>query len=70
MASITPLIAGNWKMNGLGAALGEVERLGALLAAGAAPGCTIVICPPATLLSRLTEQGAVAGIRAGRIPAT
>jgi triosephosphate isomerase len=42
------LIAGNWKMNGLGAALGEI-------AAVAAAGCgqaEIVICPPATLIDR------------------
>jgi triosephosphate isomerase len=57
-AAITPLIAGNWKMNGLGAALGEVERLGALLAAGQPPRCTVVICPPATLLSRMTAVAA------------
>jgi triosephosphate isomerase len=64
MATITPLIAGNWKMNGLGAALGEVERLGAMLAA-AAPRCTVVICPPATLLQRLTGVAAVNGIVTG-----
>ena len=44
------LAAGNWKMNGDGAALGEVT---ALLSAAPAPGCEILICPPATLISRM-----------------
>jgi triosephosphate isomerase len=44
------LIAGNWKMNGLGAAKAEVEALvGALKAR--APSRAVVICPPATLLA-------------------
>lgn len=43
------LAAGNWKMNGTGAALAELE---ALSAAHPDPGCDIVICPPATLIHR------------------
>ncbi|RYE83187.1 MAG: triose-phosphate isomerase, partial [Hyphomicrobiales bacterium] len=62
---ITPLIVGNWKMNGVSAALGEVDRLGTLLAGGDRPRCTVVICPPATLLARLTERAATAGIVTG-----
>jgi triosephosphate isomerase len=46
------LAAGNWKMNGTGAALAELE---ALAAAHGAPSCDILICPPATLLSRAAE---------------
>jgi triosephosphate isomerase len=43
------LIAGNWKMNGLAAALGEIEAL----ARGAkSPQCDVLICPPATLVAR------------------
>ncbi|MDV4143971.1 triose-phosphate isomerase [Shimia sp. FJ5] len=45
------LAAGNWKMNGLGADLAELERL----AAAPAPSQTgRLICPPATLISRAT----------------
>jgi triosephosphate isomerase len=51
--SIRPLIAGNWKMNGIGRSLGEVEKLGRLLAADP-PRADVAICPPATLLDRLT----------------
>ncbi len=43
------LIAGNWKMNGLQA---DVERIAAPLAApDAAPGCDLLVCPPATILA-------------------
>jgi triosephosphate isomerase (TIM) len=44
------LAAGNWKMNGSAAALAEVE---ALLAAQPAPGCEMLLCPPATLIARM-----------------
>jgi triosephosphate isomerase len=53
MAIRTKLVAGNWKMNGLrqdgmmlARALGERAT-----AAGAALGCELLVCPPATLLS-------------------
>ncbi len=44
------LVAGNWKMNGLGAALAEVD---ALITAQQSPNCDVVICPPATLIAQL-----------------
>jgi triosephosphate isomerase len=50
---IRPLIAGNWKMNGVGSSLGEIEKLGRLLGA-TPPRADVAICPPATLLFRLT----------------
>ncbi|OIQ45136.1 MAG: triose-phosphate isomerase [Roseobacter sp. MedPE-SW] len=46
------LAAGNWKMNGTGAALAELE---ALIQAQSAAKSEILICPPATLLSRAAE---------------
>jgi triosephosphate isomerase len=48
------LIAGNWKMNGLGGSLGEVEALRAALAE-AAPACRVALCPPATLIERMAR---------------
>jgi len=45
------LIAGNWKMNGLAAALGEIEALSRALKASP-PRCDVLICPPATLVAR------------------
>ncbi|MEM1429987.1 MAG: triose-phosphate isomerase [Pseudomonadota bacterium] len=52
------LAAGNWKMNGTGAALAEAK---ALAAAHPAPGCEVLLCPPATLVHRMAE--ALAGTR-------
>lgn len=50
-----PLIAGNWKMNGLRAALSEI----AAMAEGASPGLTarldLLVCPPATLLAEAVQ---------------
>ncbi len=43
------LIAGNWKMNGLGASLTEIEALARALKS---PDCDVLICPPATLVAR------------------
>ncbi len=51
------IAAGNWKMNGTRAALLEAR---AIAAAGAA-GCTIVLCPPATLLAGFAEIGVSTG---------
>ena len=45
------LIAGNWKMNGLAAALGEIGTLSRALKASP-PRCDVLICPPATLVAR------------------
>ena len=42
------LAAGNWKMNGSGAALKELL---ALVEAHPAPSCEMLICPPATLIA-------------------
>jgi triosephosphate isomerase (TIM) len=54
------LVAGNWKMNGLGAALTEVEKVAQAAAEGPL-SAEILICPPATLISR------AAAVAAGRV---
>lgn len=46
------LAAGNWKMNGTGAALDQVQ---ALLDAHPAPKVDVLLCPPATLLARMSD---------------
>jgi triosephosphate isomerase len=53
---IRPLVAGNWKMNGLVASLGEAVRVRDHLAADPAPGVDVMICPPATLVSALARE--------------
>jgi triosephosphate isomerase len=49
---VRKLAAGNWKMNGTGASLSEVEALKAALSE---PSVDVLLCPPATLLSRLSD---------------
>ncbi|NRP11571.1 Triosephosphate isomerase [Aliiroseovarius sp. xm-m-379] len=46
------LAAGNWKMNGLGSNLAELEKLSAH---HAPPSCEVLVCPPATLISRARD---------------
>lgn len=50
------LAAGNWKMNGLSVHLAEAR---ALADAFPAPGCEVLLCPPATLLQPMA--GALRG---------
>jgi triosephosphate isomerase len=49
-----PLVAGNWKMNGLAASLGELAALKSGLESGPAGGlaCDVLVCPPATLIAQ------------------
>lgn len=58
------ILAGNWKMNGLSADLEEVTRLVATTAEMAGE-VGIVICPPATLLSRVSDVLNPAGMASG-----
>ena len=53
------LIAGNWKMNGLAAALDEVRALLEGLKARPA-GVDVLVCPPATLISRVAAEAGTA----------
>jgi triosephosphate isomerase (TIM) len=45
-----PLVAGNWKMNGLCQSLAEVTAICESVAAGGAGKAQVVVCPPVTLL--------------------
>ncbi len=53
--NLRPLVAGNWKMNGLKAQLAEAVRVRDALGSGAEAGTDVMICPPATLLQPLAE---------------
>jgi triosephosphate isomerase (TIM) len=53
--AIRPLIAGNWKMNGLKASIPEFEAMLAG-AAGVAAKCDLLVCPPATLVAAFAEK--------------
>jgi len=49
---VRPLVAGNWKMNGLAASLGEIEAMRKAADAGEAGAAELAVCPPATLLAQ------------------
>ncbi|HJZ42208.1 MAG TPA: triose-phosphate isomerase [Hyphomicrobiaceae bacterium] len=63
---LAPLVAGNWKMNGLTAALQEAQRVRERLGeAGFAPGVEAMICPPATLIAELAREAAGSRLMVG-----
>jgi triosephosphate isomerase len=57
-----PLVAGNWKMNGVAASLAELVAIAAAVAAGRAGRAEIAICPPATLVA-----AAAAAVKGGPV---
>lgn len=64
-STVRPLVAGNWKMNGTVAALGEVDKLMAGLAAkGGKLGADVMLFPPATLVAAMAVRaaGSVVGV--------
>lgn len=60
-AKLRPLIAGNWKMNGVRASLAELDAV--IAGAGNAPDADLLICPPATLIAAAAAKAA--GTRVG-----
>ncbi len=59
-----PLIAGNWKMNGLQQAASELDRI----VAGARelpPGIDLLICPPATLIAGFAARARGSAVAIG-----
>jgi triosephosphate isomerase len=62
MAGLTPLVAGNWKMNGLQASLAEIDTLKARLGQSRAE---VAVCPPATLIAKAVERAAGSPILIG-----
>ena len=55
-----PLVAGNWKMNGLSASVGELRKI--IAGAGQLGNVDVMVCPPATLLA-----GFAAAARGSRV---
>ena len=47
--TLRPLIAGNWKMNGLLASVAELEKI--VAGAAAVTNAELMVCPPATLVA-------------------
>lgn len=53
-----PLAAGNWKMNGTATDLAEAQAIAQIQAKAS---CEVLICPPATLLSKVADLGVAVG---------
>jgi triosephosphate isomerase len=64
LSEIRPLVAGNWKMNGLGAALAEAAAVRDALPGLGASAPEVMICPPATLVAGLAaaSRGSALGV--------
>ena len=58
-----PLVAGNWKMNGLKASLAEIAGMARGYDLGLRSRVELLVCPPATLVA--AAASAVAGTRIG-----
>ncbi len=58
-----PLVAGNWKMNGLKAAAGELARI--VQGACALPAVDVIVCPPATLIAAFAAAVQGSPVRIG-----
>jgi triosephosphate isomerase (TIM) len=55
MTAARPLVAGNWKMNGLKASLVEIDAVKAGIGEAT---CDVAICPPATLIAAAVGRAA------------
>lgn len=65
-APVKPMVVGNWKMNGLKAALSEALAVDeALAGAGESVGSDVMICPPATLIMVMSELSGKGGLKVG-----
>ncbi|HTZ67291.1 MAG TPA: triose-phosphate isomerase [Roseiarcus sp.] len=49
---VRPLVAGNWKMNGLSGSLVEIDAMRRAADAGEAGLAELLVCPPATLIAQ------------------
>lgn len=56
------LIAGNWKMNGLGTNIADLD---AIIAGAGGSDAEVVICPPFTLIDRFVQRAAGTAVRIG-----
>ncbi|HML44574.1 MAG TPA: triose-phosphate isomerase [Hyphomicrobium zavarzinii] len=64
-SAIRPLVAGNWKMNGLAATLGEAAAVRDALPGLGTGAPSVMICPPATLLAALAAAAKGSNLEVG-----
>jgi triosephosphate isomerase len=63
-AKLTPLVAGNWKMNGLTASRDELAKI--IAGAGAFAGkIELMVCPPATLIANFSDAARGLAVKIG-----
>ncbi len=60
-----PLVAGNWKMNGLSASAAELRAMVAGYDDALEAATDLAVCPPATLIARFAEIAAGSGMLIG-----
>ncbi len=65
MADIKPLVAGNWKMNGVRSSAEEIDKMASALKANPSKNADVMICPPFTLLMALSKSFEDAGMQLG-----
>ena len=61
-ATPRPLVAGNWKMNGLAASAAELAKV---TAGARGPKADLMVCPPATLIARFAQATAGSAVMIG-----
>ena len=62
---VQPLVAGNWKMNGLGGDIGELAAVMAAMHSPLSGECDVLVCVPATLLHRAAQAMAEGSVAIG-----
>jgi len=53
---VRPLIAGNWKMNGLSSSMAEIDAMRRAADAGETGPAELLVCPPATLIAEAASR--------------
>ena len=64
--NLTPLVAGNWKMNGLAASEGELTKI---VNGTAGLKAELMVCPPATLVASFAAAARGSAVAIGGQPA-
>src|SRR6202046_1276334 len=62
---VRPLVAGNWKMNGLSGSLAEIDAIRQAADAGESGSAELLVCPPAPLIAQAAFRIRVADLSLG-----
>jgi len=64
-AARRPLVAGNWKMNGLRGSVAELDRIVEAYDASISAQVDLLVCPPATLIAAFADRAKGTKVRIG-----